>query len=454
MKKLRWAMDGGVWDLDISTPTTLDGAARPVPLEPLPLGISRGVKLSRPKQMDFFQRFMSMPFVPSFSTNQTQKGFAIQRLVSLPMPFTDRLFVTALGQFNVQQFVRSLRKNKSIQKSEGSSWFQNLKAHLAEKSLYACNFCSELLLTPDDTLLLSAEQHGCNNMLRKKALLTHKFPNHDFTIEAAWEALFTDEQGSYWDKPFTLAVDLASVSSNSGLSYHFCVNHSEGLPKEFEGQSDSQVPITLLPGVSAKSAVAYKKNVGLWRSDAPKLKMQPYDIFLSDPHISASGTVGAVVTASVGENSIRAQEKNEYQNWKGLHFRSQGVNSSLYFHGSFLLICALDFPSDPSFEPPVAYDLYNGLEPKAEAKSVQYVQCFLPFASSSVGCFKLRMIAGPFSFRVDSGVAIDLKKRNFSWQNPVFAIEYALQVLGSAKAIAWYAPNQKEFMIELRFFET
>lgn len=63
-------------------------------------------------------------------------------------------------------------------------------------------------------------------------------------------------------------------------------------------------------------------------------------------------------------------------------------------------------------------------------------------------------IAGPFSFRVDSGAIIDLKNRDIQARDSVFAIEYALQVLGSAKAVAWYAPKQQEFMIELRFFET
>lgn len=65
-------------------------------------------------------------------------------------------------------------------------------------------------------------------------------------------------------------------------------------------------------------------------------------------------------------------------------------------------------------------------------------------------------IAGPFSFRVDSGLAVDL--RNQDWnvrvQEPIFAVEYALQVLGSAKAVAWYSPKHREFMIELRFFES
>lgn len=77
-------MDGGFWDVDLSTPATLDGVARSVPSEPLPLGISRGPRLSRPKQIDFFQHFMSMPFVPSFSHyGDGDVGLSLQRVFSL-----------------------------------------------------------------------------------------------------------------------------------------------------------------------------------------------------------------------------------------------------------------------------------------------------------------------------------------------------------------------------------
>lgn len=65
-------------------------------------------------------------------------------------------------------------------------------------------------------------------------------------------------------------------------------------------------------------------------------------------------------------------------------------------------------------------------------------------------------IAGPVSFRVDSRVAVELRNQNWNIRvdEPVFALEYALQVLGSAKAVAWYSPKHQEGMIELRFYET
>lgn len=126
-----------------------------------------------------------------------------------------------------------------------------------------------------------------------------QFPNQNLTIEANSPALFVDHLGNYWDVPLTLAMDLASVAFDSGTSCHFCINHTSGSPKQCEGQPMSHVPPSLLPGLCAKCAVSLKKNFDLWRSEAPKMKMvQPYDIFLSNPHISASAILGNIASYS------------------------------------------------------------------------------------------------------------------------------------------------------------
>lgn len=121
-----------------------------------------------------------------------------------------------------------------------------------------------------------------------------QFPHHDLTVEAAWPGLYIDQLGNYWDVPFALAFDLASVASESGISYHLLVNHNTGSPKQCQVQQPAkEIPPSLLPGLCAKGAVSLKKSVDLWRSEASLLKMvQPYDIFLSSPHISASGILG------------------------------------------------------------------------------------------------------------------------------------------------------------------
>lgn len=82
-------------------------------------------------------------------------------------------FAALLGQFNLQKFVSSVRKNGLV-KEPNASWLQGLGRHLQDKSLYALNFCSEMLLTPNDTLLVSVEDSLDKRNPRKKAVFRHK----------------------------------------------------------------------------------------------------------------------------------------------------------------------------------------------------------------------------------------------------------------------------------------
>ncbi|XP_048235307.1 protein TRIGALACTOSYLDIACYLGLYCEROL 4, chloroplastic isoform X2 [Ricinus communis] len=385
MKKLGWAMDGGFWDVDVSTPVTLEGVARPVPGDPLPLGISRGTKLSRPKQLHFFQRFMSSPFIPSFSSHRHGHGFSLQSVLAFPT-FSQNWFGTLLGQFNFQKFVSE--SGASLRSS--SSSLNTIGRQLCDASLYALGFSSELSFTPDDTLLFNFNTHGdATRNSRKKAVLHHKFPNHNLTLEAVSPALFIDSSDNYWDVPFSMAIDLASLPSDSGPSYHFCMHHNAGDPKLFGGGHTLAVPAPLLPGFSFKSAFAFKKNIDIWRSKAPKLKMvQPFDLFISNPHISASGIVGATMTAYIGDNSVRCQEVDRFQSFTGLSLRAIAPKSALLAdmfssvsltaqHGNFqrlfldLTRChlRLDFPSGSKFlsgAAKLAQDFFNSQQPSME----------------------------------------------------------------------------------------
>ncbi|OVA16640.1 hypothetical protein BVC80_1543g74 [Macleaya cordata] len=479
MKKLRWAMDGGFWDLDMSTPVTVDGLARPVPGDTIPLGLSRGTKLSRPKQIDFMQRFMAMPFVPSYAGDPARggNGFMLQRVATFPV--NENWFATMLGQFNIQKLVSSVKESGLRQPSE-SSWFKNIGKHLCDKSLYALGFCSEFLIGPDDTLLVSSDLYGDKKSQRNKAVFHHKasefyffkfFPQHNLTVEAVWPGLFVNKLGTYWDVPFLMEIDLASIASDSGSSCHVCVHHNIGATKQFDGDQIGQIPRALLPGFCVKTALSVKKNIDIWRSKAGKLKMvQPFDVFLSNPHVSASGCIGTVVTASFGDNSVRSQVEDESQKFGGFRLSGSDSKSSLLAdlfatvsctaqHGNFQrlvfdltrLHARLDFPSGSKFltgAAHVARDLYN-----SKPLDLQVVQAICPDITVSLQ----QQIFGEFSFRVDSRVALDLKSRErygAHVDETVFAVEYALKVLGSAKAVAWYSTKHREAMVELRFFET
>ncbi|XP_068660657.1 LOW QUALITY PROTEIN: protein TRIGALACTOSYLDIACYLGLYCEROL 4, chloroplastic [Aristolochia californica] len=471
MKKLRWAMDG-FWDLDMATAMTIEGTARAAPEDPLPLGLSRGAMLSRPKQLDFMHRFMSLCFVPSYAGDPLKggDGFSLQRAISLP--FGENWFAALFGQFHLQKLISSMKKNASEIQQE-SSWLKKIRGCVCDRSLYALGVCSEFLVTPDLSVLLGLETHGGRGGIQSKSILHHRLPEHNLTVEAVSPGLFVDKNGNYWDVPLSLAIDLASVAPNSGFSHHLCLQHNYGAPKQFGGdQSIGDPPATLRPGFSVKSAFSFRKDANIWRKEGGKLRMvQPFDVLLSEPHVSISGVIGAVVNACFGDNAERpSATADQSLGFRNYILRAENSNSSLtadFFgsasftaqYGNFQrlffdltrLNTRLDFPSSSMFLSGAAHlaqSVYNSLPPNPKAVCLVSPQAFVSFQ---------QQIGGPFSFRIDSHIGLEVNNgEGYTAQvhDSVFAVEYALKVLGSAKAVAWYSPKHREAMVELRFFES
>ncbi|KAM0872408.1 hypothetical protein ACQ4PT_038749 [Festuca glaucescens] len=336
LRQMRWMTDReGRWELDLESPATMEGTARPVPGDPLPLGLSRGPRVTRTKQLDFFHRFMASPLVPTFSASRAGLSLHHAHLFHLAQNWS----FTILEQLHVQKLVAAV-KEKLSSRQEGVPWSNDLKRHLHD--VMSLGVGTELLITPDTTLLL--ELYNIKKGDRGKAIIHHKAKHLD---------------------ALKLFADLASAGSSSGFSYHLLLQQNSGEPKCFGGDETNEVPLALLPGLCAKAAVSLKKSIDVWRKKEDKLKMvQPYDVFLSEPHVSFTGIVDVIV-------SLQQQ------------------------------------------------------------------------------------IVGPFSFRVESYVAIDPRSQDHFVRvdDSVFAIDWALKVLGSAKATAWYSPKHQEAMVELRFFE-
>lgn len=211
-----------------------------------------------------------------------------------------------------------------------------------------------------------------------------QFPHHNLTLEAASPGLFIDDKdGTLWDVPLTMAIDLASVASSP--TYHICVNYNSGSPKKYgtTHQNNAVPPSSLHPGFSATSAFSFKNTIDLWRSEAPKLKrVQPYDIFLSNPHISATGIVGAVMTACFGDNSAlnngscfglgvrRGNCAILADSFATLSFSAQHGNFQKMFLDLTRFHALLDFPSGSTFisgAARLAKDVYNSQPPNLEA---------------------------------------------------------------------------------------
>lgn len=74
-------MDAAFWDLSTPSPLTLDGVARSIPGDALPLRTSPSCLALRPQQLSFFRNAFPLGLVPSFSPSEIG-SFAIQSLLA------------------------------------------------------------------------------------------------------------------------------------------------------------------------------------------------------------------------------------------------------------------------------------------------------------------------------------------------------------------------------------
>lgn len=77
-------MDAAFWDLNISTPQALDGVARAVPGDPVPLDGARASKALRIQQLSLLGNGFPLGIIPSFSPSANHKelgSFALQSLL-------------------------------------------------------------------------------------------------------------------------------------------------------------------------------------------------------------------------------------------------------------------------------------------------------------------------------------------------------------------------------------
>ncbi|XP_078435735.1 pigment defective 320 [Wolffia australiana] len=485
MRRLTWTMDaGGLWEMDVETPAAMEGVARSLaarqrcngdgPTLLFPLGLSRGARLSRAKQLDFMHRFMASPLVPSFSGPRNGgHGVSLQRADSFHL--RENWSVTIMEQFHLQKFVSLLKKLESKEVgSSGSngavSWIRNVGALAMDA--YRRGFGTEFVASRSSSLLFEAygdDEDGKG--YRNKAVFTHKFPGHDLVMEAASPRLYSSGDGTYWDVPLSMAIDLASTPSTSGAGYHFCLQQNKGQPRSFCHAKSSEAPPSLLPGFCAKAVVSIKKSVDIWRKrDGMKKMKQPFDVFQCDPHISVSGTLGAALCAFMGENSVGLCKEEQSHDFKPLSLSFSEKRSSIFADSYAAVSCTgqighfqklildltrfqarLDCPSVTNLLHGSFHLIRDNIKGRDFNPNAVYSIC--PDLTLS---FQQQLV-GPVSFRAESRFGVDLMKsqgRLTHSQEHFFALEYAMHVLGSARATAWYSPKRQEAMVELRFFET
>lgn len=331
--------------------------------------------------------------------------------------------------------------------------FKDVAKHFVDKSHYAIGLFSQVSLTEDTSLLFNVERHGERKGRRSKAMLLHKLPNHDVTLEAAWPEIFVDRNGTYWDVPSSVSLDIASLLSDSGLRYRFGIHKNGGHP-EAVNSSSSEIPLTLMPGICAKAAFSYEKSRDFWREKDTSTKslevdeepawMRSYDVRLKEPHAAISGIIGGT-SAAWFDGKDKKRNPFNVDMFGSICYTFQHGKFKNDFNDLSRIDARLSVYSASAFIKGFS-DIFGG-------KSDREVD---PIASPRLDVILQQQLAGPIVFRMDSRFSLGSSvsgKQSPRVEDVMYSLNYSLRALQSGKVVAWFSPKRKEAMVELRFFE-
>ncbi|KAA8515803.1 hypothetical protein F0562_018586 [Nyssa sinensis] len=472
MANLRTAMDSSFWDLNIATPQTLDGIARSVPGDPCPLDGVRASRALRAQQFSLLGIGFPLGVIPSYApTSRKELGsFSVQSL--LLKKATPNWWLGLIAQFRPKKLISSIK----AEVAGGDEWelpaFKDIAKHFLDKSLYSLGLCSQFSLTSPSSLVLSTEGNGEREGRRTRAMLFHKLPDHDITVEAAWPDLFIDRNGKYWDVPESISLDCSSLVSESGLRYRFGIHKNSGCPQAVNSVN-GEAPLALMPGLCAKAAFSYEKSKDLWRqketkkdvivvTDKGRFWRPSYDIRLKEPHAAISGIIGGSCAACfVGrENPLDLESKEDgdsiYLGARNRRPFSADLFGSVCYtfqHGKFRQLYGDLTRIDARLDICSASALAKKVSNIFRNSSVNNVENSL--SSPRLSLIFQQQVAGPIVFRVDSKFLLDSSsgRRRPQVEDFIYSLNYSLRLLHSGKVVAWYSPKRKEGMIELRVFE-
>ncbi|KAB2614565.1 protein TRIGALACTOSYLDIACYLGLYCEROL 4 [Pyrus ussuriensis x Pyrus communis] len=385
MVNLRTAMDSAFWDLNISSPQTLEGSAKAVPVDPFPLEGTRANRALRIQQLSLLGNGFPLGVIPSYSptSNRYLGSFSLQSL--LLRPATSKALTGTLLQLLCLAILPI-----GFGQFRPKKLFSSIKAEFTNdemESLYSFGLCTQLLLSPSSSIKLGTEGNGEKKGRRNKLMIFHRA--------------------------------------------HIC------FPSTY-----------LMPGFCAKVAFSYEKSEDLWRQNETRKDImiqkergwfwQPsYDVHLKGPHAVVSGIFGGSCTAwfQDGYNpmavDMRGDEGNSRSNKKRSPFSAD-------FFGS---LCH-------TFQHEKFRELYSDLTRidarldicSASSSSANSVKDPMSFSRNNL-IFQ-QQIYGPIVFRVDSRVALDSLSGKHAprIEDFIYSLSYSLRLLQSGKVVAWYSP--------------
>ncbi|KAB2595274.1 protein TRIGALACTOSYLDIACYLGLYCEROL 4 [Pyrus ussuriensis x Pyrus communis] len=169
MANLRTAMDSAFWDLNVSSPQTLEGSAKAVPGDPFPLDGARANRALR------IQQLFLLGVIPSYNPN-SYRTWLSDILIPLLHDLRENRWLGLIGQFRPKKLFSCI-KAEVTNDEMGVPTLKDVVKRVLDKSLYSFGLCTQLLSSPSSSIKLSTEGHGEKKGRRNKLMLFHKAVN-------------------------------------------------------------------------------------------------------------------------------------------------------------------------------------------------------------------------------------------------------------------------------------
>eukprot|EP00897_Mesotaenium_endlicherianum_P009851 jgi/Mesen1/8895/ME000535S08204 len=415
MLKMKHILASQFWNQEVESTRSLEAVARTLPSEPPPLGITQGSRISRAQQLLLLQRFLPVPFTPSYAVDNDDGGGLV----------LDRVLASAGGMDC---------KNPPVGAAEAGA---------AAAGVY--------IRTKHLTLQLHERLES------KPNLAPSSMKKHAATVEAALHERCVDREGRYWDVPQSLSLDLLSLGAPGGLRYRL-----GGCDKTIDVKA---VPFGALPGTRAQAALSLERQVSVWKD--PTRSKKPYNLLAARPRLTFAGMLGGLLSANLNPRSdVEAPgvpSRRALSHVKPLAadlFASFGATAQLgLFERRFLdhtLVSGrVDLGAASAFAAAVSQS--SSLRPSAGAASEDH-QKLEERGYPTVALTMQQQIYGPVRARVDTRYALAPFSSPRGVERPrtlecTYGLDCSLEKSGAARLVVWYSPTRREGMVEVRILD-
>ena len=242
-----------------TSPSSLSAVTRRAPCEPSPLPQQLPSGLSRSEQLLVLQRYLNVPFVPSYVGRCG--GVVLDRVVHTLGSRGSSWWATITARLRAQRAWLQQKAGRSRTNSLLDPTNYALAIQTNSRLSNSLSVCANLDFDDFNQVLSLANGTESGVPLRMQAELKQKLPYHQLTAEALLHSRYTSGTGVI-QVPRVLSIDVASNSRKNGLRYQGGLFQ---VVSNASGDIESQSAVELHTSKYLQCAATVEKEFVLWK---------------------------------------------------------------------------------------------------------------------------------------------------------------------------------------------